>query len=315
MDSRGTIIKWLLEGDISIQYQTKRDLLNKSESNISSLRARIAREGWGHRFLKRQNENGHWGISFYQPKWTCSHYTLLDLRNLCCPRTEGIQKAISIIVDENKSEDGGINPHREIRESDVCINGMFLNYASFYRTEEEKLKSVVDNIISQQLSDGGFNCRLNRSGAKHSSLHSTISCIEGISEYIKRDYTYRIDELKEIERDSQEFILRHRLYKSDKTGKIISNNFTMLSYPSRWKYDILRALEYFAQAEVPYDDRMEDALRLLLKKQRNDSTWPVQAKHAGQVHFDMEETGKPSRWNTLRAMRVLDYYLNYAPRI
>lgn len=309
MDSWG-VIKWLMEGDVSIQYQASRDLLNKSEDRILSLKSRIAREGWGYDFLKNQKENGHWGISFYQPKWTCSHYTLLDLRNLNCPKTRGIEKAINIIAHENKSKDGGINPHREIKNSDVCINGMFLNYASFYYIEEEKLESVVDNIISQQLPDGGFNCRLNRSGARHSSLHSTISCLEGIGEYIKTGYGYRSEELRKIEKEAQEFILQHKLYKSDKTGEVINKSFTMLSYPSRWKYDILRALDYFAQAKVPYDNRMEDALRLLLKKQRSDLTWPVQARHPGHVHFHMEKTGKPSRWNTLRAMRVLNYYSN-----
>ncbi|MDY0235232.1 MAG: hypothetical protein RBR71_04360 [Gudongella sp.] len=308
MNTRQEIIQWLLEGDISIQYQTKRDLLHVKEDSIVELRARIATEGWGYSILQKQNENGHWGISFYQPKWVCTHYTLLDLRCLCCPNTDGINIAINIIADENKAEDGGINTSRGIKESDVCINGMFLNYACFYNLKEEKLKSVIDFIISQQLHDGGFNCLLNRSGATHSSLHSTISCLEGIQEYIKNGYTYRIDELKSIEKASQEFILVHRLYKSDKTGEIIHKSFTMLSYPSRWRYDILRSLSYFQQAKVPYDDRMEDALQLLLSKQRRDSRWPVQAKHAGKVHIDMEKTGTASRWNTLRAIKVLDYY-------
>lgn len=308
MNSQEELIQWLLEGDVSIQYQTHRDLLHESGKGLSALQNRIPNEGWGKRFLQNQNENHHWGLSFYQPKWISTHYTLLDLRNLCCPSIRGIQDALHTIIEENKTSDGGINPSQHVFESDVCINGMFLNYACYYHIEENSVKRVIDYLIKQQMHDGGFNCRLNRSGATHSSLHSTISCLEGIEQLIKNGYTYRIDELKCIKSQSVEFILAHRLFKSDKTGKIIHKNFTMLSYPPRWRYDILRALDYFQDAKVVYDPRMEDALEVLMNKRRKDGTWPVQAKHVGQVHFDMEKTGASSRWNTLRAMRVLEYY-------
>lgn len=122
MSTRQRIIKWLLEGDVSIQYQTQKDLLHVNKDSIVELRDRIGTEGWGYRFLQRQKDNGHWGISFYQPKWTSTYYSLLDLRYLCCPGTEGIKNTINIIVNENKSEDGGINPSSQGNKSDVCIN-------------------------------------------------------------------------------------------------------------------------------------------------------------------------------------------------
>jgi hypothetical protein len=103
-------------------------------------------------------------------------------------------------------------------------------------------------------------------------------------------------------------LLQHNLFQSDKSGKTIDKRFLMLSYPSRWRYDILRALDYFRLAGAGYDARMDDAVQVLLKKQRADHRWPVQAKHPGQTHFDMEKTGKPSRWNTLRALRVLNTF-------
>ena len=311
MDIDYKLIKWLLEGDVSIQYQTHRDLLESDSELLANLKPRIATEGWGYEFLIKQKENGHWGQGFYQTKWISSHYTLLDIRNLCTPKTKGISKAINIILKENKSEDGGINPAREIIYSDVCVNGMFLTYACYYEANEDQLKSVIDFIIGQQLKDGGFNCTLNRSGAKHSSMHSTISLLEGIREYINKGYKYRVKELEQIEIDSREFLLKHKLYRSDKSNEIIHKSMTMLSYPSRWKYDILRSLDYFRSAEVSYDSRMEDALNLLISKQKKDGTWPVQAKHQGKVHFDMEKTGNSSRINTLRSLRVLKFYKDY----
>ena len=296
----------MLEGDIAIQYQTFRDLLGKDKPRLQK---RIATEGWGARFLAAQNPNGHWGMRFYQPKWISTHYTLLDLRNLCIsPKIKQIRNILRIILKEEKSPDGGILPIGTAQVSDVCVNGMFLNYASYFKAEEAELKSVVDCILAQHMADGGFNCRSNRSGAKHSSLHSTISVLEGITEYEYNGYSYRLDDLKKAAEASKEFILLHQLFISDRTGEIINKNFLKLTYPCRWKYDILRALDYFQYSKTKWDERMKPAIEVLLKKRNKHFTWNAQAKHPGQIHFEMEKAGRPGRWNTLRALRVLKYY-------
>jgi hypothetical protein len=298
------IINWLLDGDVSIQYQVHRDLLGVERPD---LQVRIAKEGWGARFLSNRKDNGHWGRGFYRPKWISSHYTLLDLKNLAIsPDIAQIRQTIRMLIENEKGPDGGVNPSHHIKNSDVCLNGMFLNYAAYFKTAQESLTSIVDFILAQHMPDGGFNCHNNRKGARHSSLHSTLSVLEGISEYEKNGYRYRLDELKHAEQKSREFIMQHRLFKSDKTGEIIKRAFLYLAYPCRWKYDILRALEYFQSAGVPYDKRMKDAIDIIFKKRRKDGTWPLQAKHPGHVHFDMETAGKSSRWNTLRALRSLN---------
>jgi hypothetical protein len=300
------LINWLLEGDVSIQHQVHRDLL---DSDRPDLRERIATEGWGAQFLSRRNDNGHWGRDFYQPKWISSHYTLLDLKHLgISPDIDVIRQTIDLILKERKSKDGGVNPAKTIDQSDVCVNGMFLNYACYFHTPGQALESIIDFLVREQMPDGGFNCHSNQGGAVHSSLHTTISILEGILEYARHGYTYRLPEMERMAAESREFILIHRLFRSDHTGEIINKKFLMLSYPARWFYNILRALDYFQDAGIAYDPRMQDALDVLKKKRRKDNRWPVQAKHAGQTHFDMEQTGEPSRWNTLRAMRVLRAY-------
>ncbi len=300
------IIKWLLSGDVSLQYQVHRDLLNEERED---LRERIHKEGWGFHFLSLENKDGHWGKGFYQPKWISSHYTLLDLKHLnICPNIPQVKQTINSILKNNKGKDGGVNPGKTINDSDVCVNGMFLNYASYFRIDEEELKSVIDFLISQQMNDGGFNCHSNRKGAVHSSLHTTLSVIEGISEYAKNGYAYRKDELRKAEIESREFILQHKLFRSDKTGNIIDKKFLMLSYPSRWRYDILRCLDYFRDSGAAYDERMNDAFEVILNKQNGDGKWPLQSRHHGLTHFDMEKQGGPSRWNTLRALRVLKHF-------
>jgi hypothetical protein len=300
------VLQWLLEGDVSVQYQVWRDLL---DTERPELRNRIAREGWGLQFLSARRSNGHWGRAFYQPKWTSTHYTLLDLRNLALsPDNDEIKQTIDMVLREERGPDGGVNPSPNIKESDVCINGMFLNFASYFQTEQTSLCSIVDFILSQHMADGGFNCYFNRQGAVHSSLHSTLSVIEGVAVYAAEGYAYRLEELRSAASASREFILRHRLFRSDRTGEIIDNKMLMLSYPSRWRYDILRALDYFRWAGVGYDERMDDAVGVLLKKRKPYGTWPLQARHPGQTHFDMERAGAPSRWNTLRALRVLRHF-------
>ncbi len=306
--NRKEVTEWLLKGDASIQYQTYRDLLGIERED---LRSRIEHEGWGAAFLSKRHPEGYWGRGFYQPKWISSHYSLLDLRNLCIsPHQPQIQASINQILKENVGPDGGVNPSGIIAQSDVCVNGMFLNYATYFQTDEQALHSIVDYILSQRMPDGGFNCRFNRSGARHSSLHSTISLLEGITEYEYNGYTYRLNELLEAKNSAIEFILIHRLFLSDHTGEIIHKDFLRFSFPRRWRYDILSALDYFQYAKIPWDDRMEPAFHILLKKRNKDGTWNMQAKIPGQTHFEMEKAGKPSRWNTLRAMRVLKHFAN-----
>ena len=301
------IIEWLLEGDVSIQYQVHRDLLGNSRKDLQN---RIAKEGWGKQFLAKRNSNGHWGDRFYQPKWISTHYTLLDLRNLNLnPDNRIAKETIELTLDSGIAEDGGIplGPSTS-KYSDVCVNGMYLNYASYFKTEEKVLYSIVDSILNEIMSDGGFNCQTHRSGATHSSLHTTLSVLEGIVQFQKQGYTYRSNDLQSARESSEEFILLHQLFLSDRTGEIIKKDFLRMPYPSRWKYDILRALDYFQFSGSKWDERMNPAVRVLLNKRNNDSTWNVQAKHPGKEHFEMEKAGKPSRWNTLRAMRVLDHF-------
>ncbi len=300
-------LHWLLDGDIAVQYQVHRDLL---DADRPDLQAHIATEGWGARFLATRNPDGHWGRGFYWPKWTSSHYTVLDLRHLClAPGHPQVLETINLILTEAKDAQGGINPHKTPgAPSDVCVNGMFLTYACYFGVDAEPLHSIIDYLIPQQMPDGGFNCEREYGSPVHSSLHSTLSVLEGIHEYLANCCSYRQAELEAIAVQSREFLLQHQLFRSHRSGEVIDPKMLMLSFPSRWRYDILRALDYFQAARVPYDSRMQPALDVLVRKQRADELWPVQAKHPGQTHFDMEPTGKPSRWNTLRTLRVIRFY-------
>jgi len=299
------VIKWLLESDVAIQYQVYRDLLGTERPDLQK---RIAQEGWGAQLLKARKPDGYWSERYYQPKWISAHYTLLDLKNLNIdPVNMLIRQTLQRVFAEEKSEDGGINPANSIAQSDVCVNGMVLNFAAYFKVDEESLKSVIDFLLSQHMPDGGFNCRSNRSGAKHSSMHTTLSVLEGLFEYERNGYTYRLDDVRQAQAAAQEFLLMHKLFRSDRTGKIIQERFLKFPYPCRWYYDILRAMDYFQQAGLKYDPRMNDAVEIITGKRNQDGIWKLSAAYSGQVHFTMEPAGKPSRWNTLRALRVIQY--------
>lgn len=301
-------IAWLLEGDISIRYQVTRDFLGRDET---LLRERILREGWGKAYMDRQNSDGGWGDAYYSPKWISSHYTLLDLKNLGAPPDDPrIRRCIDEAIDREKGVDGGINPSKTRPWSDICVNGMFLNFACYFGAEEEGLRSVVDHVLGNLGEDGGFNCEDAHNGyeRRHSSMHTTLSVLEGFLEYRANGYAYRIDEVREAESRAREFLLMHRLFRSDRTGEIIDAKFLRFTYPYRWKYTVLRVMDYFRAAEHPYDTRMREALDVIYNKCGKSGTWKLQSKFSGREHFAMEAVGEPSRWVTMTALRVLRHY-------
>ena len=296
---------WLLTGDVAILYQVHCDLLDSDQTTVKKLQERIATEGWGVRYLALQNANGHWGRGYYQPKWTSTHYSLQDLKNFGLP-ADNPQAAAAVgrLLEECLAKDGGINYSSTLPNSDVCLGGMVLDIGSWFQPGHPTLDSIVEFLLARLMNDGGWNCE-NLKGATHSSLHTTLSVLEGFLEYRRSGGDHQLDRIAAAERGGIEFILKHKIYQSHRTGKTIKPQFLLLSYPCRWHYDILRALDYFQNANIGYDSRMQPALDILLKKRRKDGTWLVQNRHPGQVHFELEKIGAPSRWNTLRALRVL----------
>ena len=300
------VLEWLLDGDVAVQYQATRDLLHRDEP---ALQARIATEGDGATLLAARGPDGHWGRGFYQPKWTSSHYTLLELRNLGLERTNPVaRETVGKILRDEKNRDGGLDPTRGPRPSDACVNGMALGYASWFGAPEDDLAGVVDFLLANRVADGGFNCRANRTAVRHSSVHTTLSVIEGISDYEHAGYGHRRDELRDARESSIEFLLRHRLYRSERTGNVIRSEFGRLHHPARWYFDILRCLDAFVAADVPYDDRMADALDVLEQRRLPDGRWPVNRSYPGETHLPVPPAGSPHRWVTLAALRVLARY-------
>ncbi len=316
----GKTMDWLLSGDPTIVYQTIKDLgkydrykiLNSklgsvTDHELNQLRSKIPEEGWAKALLKEQETDGLWGNGLYSPKWVSTHYTLLLLMRMEFPTGhKKVEDALIHYVDRKYYTDNGIKVGATITESDVCVTGMVLSMLCHYGLKDDRMSDMIEFFYKTRLKDGGWNCNYH-GGDHHSSVHTTLSVLEAL-DYAKAAQIPSKFSLDEMILSGREFLLSHKLFKSHRTGEPMQKKFKMISFPPRWFYDILKALDYFQQFKAPYDPRMDDAIEVLCFKQRKNGLWPVQNKHGGRVYFDMEKTGSDSRWNTLRALRVLAHF-------
>lgn len=226
------------------------------------------------------------------------------MKRLEAPVTDSIRKACNILQERGECADKGVNFAASHKHSETCITGMVLSIMSFFEIQSPIAEGYTDYLIKQQMKDGGWNCESYR-GAVHSSFHTTLSVLEGLWEYEKM--SGRNKRINAIRKNGEEFLLKHRIYKSHRTGEIVDKKMTMLSFPPRWRYDIMRAMEYFADSNALQDDRMKDAVDIIISKEKNGK-WPVQQKHPGRVFFDLEPVGGESAVNTMRALRILKWW-------
>ncbi len=290
--------RWLLEGDPAIRWQAMADLLDRAPSTVARERAKVARDGWGRRLLDLQDDEGTWAQGHYGPKWVSTTYTLLLLWRMGLPGTNRAARRGCSILWDNVIVDGGVTRKTATTPPDICISAFWLTLGSYYDHHDDRAPSVLEWVLDSQLADGGWNCETIRTGSSHGSFHTTIQVLESLAEI--GDAAYDSAAAR-----GREFLLNHRMYQSHRTGETAHKAFTMISFPPRWHYDILRGLENFRLVNAPWDERLTDAIELLDSKQRRDGCWPVQNKHGGRVWFDMESGRQPSRWNTLRARRIL----------
>jgi hypothetical protein len=301
--------QWLLEGDPAIRWQVLRDLIGAPPETVVPVRRRVASEGWGKRLLASQDASGTWGGGLYTPKWTSTTYTLLLLRRLGLePQNRSARLGAQILLDRARWMDGGVSYWKTVKLAELCVNGMVLSIASYFRLEDPRVEDVLGLLADRQLADGGWNCDP-RSDGHHSSFHTTVSVLEGLAAWEDAHHDRSPIDVRDVMRRAWEFFATHRLYRSHRTGDVIDARWTRFSFPPRWYYDVLRGLDHLASRDAPRDDRYCDAIDLVRARRKADGRWALQNPHRGQRdHFAMEVAGRPSRWNTLRAARVLTWW-------
>jgi len=298
---RSAIIEWLLEGDPSIRWQTLRDLADADESIWRAEQQKVATEGWGRQLLAHQDESGRWTPKLYGKKWISTTYSMVLLRQMGLPSSDPrAVKSCLLFLDEAQGADGGIDVYATPRESATCVTAMVLATIYWFEVDDPRREAVLQYLLGRQLADGGWNCE----PSSHGSFHTTSAALEALRVCAgakPRD----MGAVESAEARGREFFLHHRLFRSHRTGEVANDQFLRFSFPPRWHYDVLRGLDYFWSARALSDVRLQEAIDLVVRKRRADGRWTLQQRWPGETWFEMEKVGEPSRWNTLRALRVL----------
>jgi hypothetical protein len=305
-----TAIDWLLDADPAIRWQVMQDLTDAAADEVAAERARVAVEGWGAQLLGLQGPDGQWDEGTYRPgwvdeskpffdAWTATTYSLLLLRDLgVAPDDPAMRRALALVRDNARWE-ATDTPFFE-GETEPCINGMALAIGAYFGQDVD---NIVERLLGGRLGDGGWNCWADY-GARVSSFHTTICVLEGLLEWERAGGSSPA--VTAARHRGEEYLLERGLLRRRRTGQIVDPRFTMFSFPTRWYYDALRGLDYFRATGANPDVRCREAIALVAEKRDDEGRWALENTHMGPTHFEMEgPDGFPSRWNTLRALRVL----------
>lgn len=291
-----------------------RDVTGASAREIAAERARVAVEGWGAQLLSLQAGDGRWGGAAWNRGWNSTMHVLMLLRDLGLdPASERARRASGVVRDRVTWRGCG-PPECEANcffdgELEPCINGQVAAVGAYFG---EDIQGIIDRLLGEQLSDGGWNCET-LNGSTRSSFNTTICVLEALLEHERASGGSR--DVTQARLRGQEYLLERRLFRRRSTGEVIERDrkggtpWTRFAFPTWWHYDVLRGLDYLRRAGVTPDDRVSEAINLVVSKRSDDGWWPLEIRHEGVMPIELDEgPGRPSRWNTLRALRVLQWY-------
>jgi hypothetical protein len=290
-------IKWLLDSDPAIRWQVMRDITGEAPDAIAAERSRVASEGWGAQLLARQSPAGDWGDG---PKWDLiALWSLVVLKDL---GLDAASKQARKMID--RVAKGLVYKPLDNRpflhgETEPCINGRILGIGAYFKDPNDAL---AKQLLGEQLEDGGWNCEAPKS--RRSSFHTTICVLEGLLDYERagRESTA----VTKARKRAENYLLDRRMFRSLRTGKVIDKRWLRFSYPTFWHYDVLRGLDYLRNAGIKPDGRVIEAIEVVTERSHQNGRWPLNLLHPERIPLEMEtEVGRASRWNTLRALRVL----------
>jgi hypothetical protein len=314
------VIDWLLDSDPSIRWQVMQDLIGAPADEIAAERARVATEGWGAHLLALQGTDGAWAGAAWNQGWNSTMHVLSLLREMGLdPESEQARRAVGLVRDRVRWR--GWDWDGTWRgwdfegtpffagEVEPCINGQVAASGAYFGQDVQR---IVDRLLGEQLPDGGWNCEA-ANGSRRSSFNTTICVLEALLEHELR--LGSSPEVTAARLRGQEYVLERRLFRRLSTGEVIERDrdggsvWTRFAFPTWWHYDVLRGLEYLRRAGVAPDERVDEAIDLVASKRDDDGRWPLEVRYPGEMPVEIDEgEGRPSRWITLRALRVLDWY-------
>jgi hypothetical protein len=306
------VLDWLLDSDPAVRWQVLRDLTDASPGEVAAERARVEHEGWGARLLALQGPDGLWdggalfpaGYTGDEPgqPWTTTMHTLQTLQILGLdPASPSARRAVALVAENARWEHDGERYFDG--EVEPCINGRTIETGAYFGID---VAPIVKRILGERLDDGGWNCEV-EFGSVRSSFDTTVDVLDGLLEFERA--TGGSDAVREARRSGEEYLLDRALFRRKSTGDVVKPAYLDAAFPYYWHYDVLRALDYFRRAGANPDPRMAEAVGTVRSKRQPDGRWVLDHVHPGRVHFPLDgDVGEPSRWNTLRALRVLDWW-------
>lgn len=310
------VVEWLLDADPAIRWQAMRDLLHAPDADIVAERGRVAVEGFGAHLLALQADDGRWGGAAWNRGFDSTMHVLMLLRELGLdPASEAARRALGRVRD-NVTWAGCGPPEVAANgffagETEPCINGQVAAVGAYFRKD---VGGLIERLLGEQLDDGGWNCE-RENGATRSSFHTTICVLEALLEYERGgDPGGAVAEVTRARLRGEEYLLARRLLRRRSTGEVIEDrkargaDWRRFAFPTWWHFDVLRGLDYLRRAGVEPDERVAEAVHVVESKRRDDGRWLLDVRYSGRMPLEIDEgEGQPSRWNTLRALRVLDW--------
>ena len=298
-------VHWLLDSDPAIRWQVMRDLTGEAANTIAAERARVATEGWVAQLLARQSPDGSWPGGQWDLVTLWSLVVLKDLG--LDPVSKQARKMFDRVAKGLVYKPLNNRPFL-YGETEPCINGRILGIGAYFKEPDDvpgALDALADQLMGEQLEDGGWNCEAPRS--RRSSFHTTICVLEGLLEYERAGR--KAAAITKARKRAENYLLERRMLRSLRTGEVINKRWLRFSFPTFWHYDVLRGLDYLRNAGIKPDARVSEAIQIVIKRRHQNGRWPLNLLHPEYIPVEMETgVGSPSRWNTLRALRVLRWY-------
>jgi len=301
---RAAHLNWLLDSDPAIRWQVMRHLTDEAGDTIAAERSRVAIEGWGAQLLALQSPEGNWGGPEEDSGWLITSRTLTLLKDLGLdPASKQARKMIERVKKRIVFKPLNDRPFLQ-GETEPCINGRILGIGAYF---DEPNDALAGRLIGEQLEDGGWNCEAPKSG--RSSFHTTICVLEGLLEYEQAGRKTAV--VRKARKRAENYLLERRMFRSLRTGEIIDKRWLRFSFPPFWHYDVLRGLDYLRNAGIKADSHVSEAIEIVIARRHQNGRWPLNLLHPERIPLEMETcVGSASRWNTLRALRVLRWYRN-----
>jgi hypothetical protein len=301
------LFEWLLDSDPSIRWQVMSEIVGMDGEIAAQERQKTETQGWGAKLLSYQDDYGLWGGQLYNHKWLSTTYTLLLLRQIGLePNNQQAQLGCKVLLEGGFRENGSLSYAKAKDLTDNGVVAMILSLLAYFRYPDGRVHRISDFLLDQQLENGRWEPYPGNLQTKY-TFDTTLLCLEAMWE-CQKQVPERSKQAAAAQLRGREFLLCHKLYQQELKEEIIDKKMALFSFPPRWHYDILTALDYFQACKAERDLRLKDAIDLLKAKQNRDGTWNLQNRHAGKTFFEMEEVGRPSRWNTMRALRILKWW-------